>query len=106
MKQIVYAGGSFVTSDEIAGAVLEYAAALANADRAATLLVPTVAESGEPIEVQVLVGPASQLMAEVVEHPGPAPDGVEFLASVRERIDRLRHPIVQFSGESAVDWDI
>lgn len=66
MKRILYAGGSFLTGDDIADAVLDYAAELANAGKAARLDVPALDLEQRPERVSLVVGPASQLLAEPV----------------------------------------
>ena len=66
VKRILYAGGSFLTGDGIAEAVLDYAAELANAGKAARLEVPALDLEQRPEQVSLVIGPASQLMAEPV----------------------------------------
>jgi hypothetical protein len=105
MRRIIYAGGSFVTSDEIADAVLRFAEELANHNRAATLTVPAVEPDG-PTDVEVLVGPASQLMAESIEGEGVPPDGTAFLAEIEERIRQQRTGWMRRDDLSSIDWDL
>jgi len=89
MHEISYAGRSFVTSDEVARVLIEYAAALANANRAATIDVPALGlETGDDA-LQILVGPASQLMSSPVESLGVIVGGERFVAAIRERIENL-----------------
>jgi hypothetical protein len=104
MREITYAGGSFVTSDEIAQALLEYGAALANADRAATVHVPAIA-GGAP-DVTVLVGPASQLMATPYDGSGEDPDGAKFITDVGDRIKILERTFTYPGPGSSIEWDI
>ena len=66
MKRILYAGGSFLTGDGIADAVLAYSAELANAGKAAKLDVPTLDLEQHPEQVSIVVGPASQMLAEPI----------------------------------------
>ena len=66
VKRILYAGGSFLTGDGIADAVLTYAAELANAGKATKLEVPALDLEQRPALVSLLVGPASQILAEPV----------------------------------------
>ena len=66
VKRILYAGGSFLTGDGIAEAVLDYAAELANAGKAAKLDVPALDLEQRQERVSLVIGPASQLMAEPV----------------------------------------
>lgn len=104
MKEIAYAGGSFVTSDEIAEALFKYAAALGIADRAATVDVPAF---GIPAPgVTVLVGPASQLMAEPVDESGAPPAGDAFIDDVHDRITRLEQTFSHPHDQAGTEWDI
>jgi hypothetical protein len=66
MKRILYAGGSFLTGDAIAHAVLDYAAELANAGKAAKLDVPALDLEQRREQVSLVVGPSSQMLAEPV----------------------------------------
>lgn len=66
MKRILYAGGSFLTGDSIAEAVLDFAAELANAGKAAKLDVPALDLELRPEQVSLVLGPSSQLLAEPV----------------------------------------
>ena len=109
MREVIYAGGSFITSDEVADALIEYAAALANAERAATIHVPAAVRPGQPDDVTILVGPSSQLMAQAVESHGEAdPDAAEFLSSVAARMRQLEPPsiVLGASDNYPLDWDI
>ena len=62
MKTIHYAGDELLTGDEIADAVVEYAAALARGESSAALSIPTMDDRGEVVQVSMLLGPASQLI--------------------------------------------
>jgi len=105
MQRVNYAGGVFVTSDEVADALLEYAAVLANADRAATLDVPSAGDDG-PTTVKILVGPASQIVAEPVAGPDVDLDVDPFLDEVRGAIrDHRSRPLPPDPG-SALYWDL
>lgn len=106
MHEVSYAGGSFVTSDEVAEALIDYAAALANAVRAATVDVPATGLAGGHGSLQVLVGPASQLMSSPVDSDGTVADGEAFVEDMRKRIQKLQRVWMGPSASSAVDWDI
>lgn len=100
-----YGGGAFVTTDEVAEALLEYAAVLANAGRAATLDVPAVGAEG-PEVLKVLVGPASQIVAEPVAEPVADLEVRPFLDEVRDAIrDHHARPALPDPG-STLDWDV
>lgn len=89
MRRIRYAGGTFLTGNAEADAVMRYAAALANVDRAATLTVVGVSDDGTVAEFELLVGPASQLIAEPVDDEHDLPSADAFLADVDRRIGEL-----------------
>ena len=89
MREIHYANGRLVTSDEVAAAVMEYAAALANRNEAATLDVPALGLDDGESRVELLVGPASQLMSQPIHDERTPPTDAEFLADVESRIAAL-----------------
>jgi hypothetical protein len=105
MRRVTYAGGSFVTADDIASLLLEYAAALANHDRAAAIHVPAIDLPHGATTIEVLVGPASQLLAEPVDDIGRVPDGGEFVADIRARIAELDKPLLADGWEPSPTWD-
>jgi hypothetical protein len=74
MKRIMYAGGSFLTSDAVAASLLDLAAALARRNTADTLKVPIVTADGAASTATLVIGPASQVLAEDVASEGDDPD--------------------------------
>lgn len=90
MRRVRYAGGTFVTGDREADALMRYAAALANVDRAAGLRVPGLDDEGRVDDYELLVGPASQLLVEPADRLGELPDPTELLAEIERRIDGLQ----------------
>jgi hypothetical protein len=62
MKTIHYAKSTILTSDDVADAVIEYAAALCNGNRADVVRVPSVAQDGTASITAMLLGPASQIV--------------------------------------------
>jgi hypothetical protein len=67
MQRIYYTNDTLVTGTEIARALLEYAAALARSDSSQTISIPVRRADGSSARATLLVGPASQLVAEDVE---------------------------------------
>lgn len=65
---MIYGDNKVMTGDRIANAVLAYAAALGENGTTDIVEIPTADEDGAGAIVEVLLGPASQVMAE------PAPD--------------------------------
>jgi hypothetical protein len=67
MKRVTYAGETFVTTDPVADALVDYAAALGRSGRAEVVELPAVDDHGEPHQVRLVIGPASQMSAVDVE---------------------------------------
>ena len=63
-ETIHYDSSVILTSDDVADAVIEYAAALSGGDRADTVEVPAVAPDGTMTTTKILIGPASELLVE------------------------------------------
>ncbi|MEO5921317.1 MAG: hypothetical protein ABIQ01_09260 [Pseudolysinimonas sp.] len=88
MMRVHYSGGSFLAATDVATTVLDYSAALANAERAQLVGVPAIDVDGNPEVIQVLLGPASQLYAEPVPHSGET-DELEFVQRTRSAMELL-----------------
>lgn len=84
MKTIHYAGGTVLTNDDIADAVVDYAAALAKRETSAELTIPAILEDGSRSEASLLLGPASQIVAK------PAVDPVGELVDAA-LVDEITH---------------
>ena len=54
---IMYAGETLMTGNEIAEALLDYSAALAESGSASTVEIPTISDDGTRSTAKVLVGP-------------------------------------------------
>jgi len=63
MKTIHYAGEEYLTGDDLADAVVEYAKELARHDTSASIDVPVITADGSVVDATFLLGPASQLVA-------------------------------------------
>jgi len=101
MKRILYSNGSLVMGDDLAGSVVRYATALAKAHSADSVVIPivsgdfhtlggtTVLETGK---VEMLIGPASQLVIEEVGGQTGGEDDAEFIAEIEKKLDLMQHP--------------
>ena len=58
-----YTGGSVLMADDVCEALMQYARVLASAQGSDVLVVPVIDEDGELVTAELLVGPASQLLA-------------------------------------------
>ncbi|MGR0220040.1 hypothetical protein [Agromyces sp. ZXT2-6] len=92
MDRIHYAGDSVLTGTEIAGALLEYAQALAKIGASATVEIPTREDDGSLGRSKILVGPASQLIADAEESAYDEVVDDEVVAYFRSETARLRRP--------------
>ncbi|WP_349897702.1 hypothetical protein [Parafrigoribacterium soli] len=75
MDRIHYAGDSILTGTEIARALLSYAEALAKSGTSATVDIPVRLDDGTLSRSHILIGPASQLVADTE----PDDDGDEII---------------------------
>ncbi len=97
MKSITYAGDTFTTGDAIAAAVMEYGKILADAGTADTVTLPIITADGAESHATLLLGPASQMVAE------SAPDATDELRD-DELVARLNGRIRGFiAADSALD---
>lgn len=103
MKRVVYAGGSFLTTDELADAVLELTAALGRHGTADMVIVPT-ATGVEGSTIEIVIGPASQLTAITEDSSLPIPEPGEELAAIRARIASLGpvRPVIDGDSSASV----
>lgn len=92
MKRILYSGGTVVTGDQVADAVLEYASELARQESSDTLNVPSVTEAGVLGHTQLLLGPASQFVVEEFESELDDPVDADLVESIREKTGHLQAP--------------
>lgn len=85
MRKLFYSSGFILVGDRTCKAVLRYARALANADQADVVSVPTLNEGGGRVLAHLLIGPASQLYSTPIEDAAVDPDDW----SIIERLEQL-----------------
>jgi hypothetical protein len=73
MKRVSYAGGSFVTSDEVAEELLDFVVTVPRNRRNQVVTVPGFDTEGRASVVALVLGPSSQLMSlhEAVDYSEP-----------------------------------
>jgi len=71
MKQVTYAGTSFITGTAIADSLLALVAALGVSRETASVHVPALGDDLQITSVDLVVGPASEVVAIGVSTPGP-----------------------------------
>jgi hypothetical protein len=98
MQRIYYCTGtSFLTGDDVADAVLEYAWVLAQYGRFDLVRVPTRRADGSTGSSTLLVGPSSQISTEDVS---AAEAGDELVA--RDLVQSLREPLPVVAFDAAL----
>ena len=70
MKRISYSGASFLTADRVADSLLLLVAAIRDHHGAEVVELPAVGIGGEPVVVQLVVGPASEIISMSEGAPG------------------------------------
>ncbi|WP_434315581.1 hypothetical protein [Leifsonia sp. P73] len=109
MKRIHYASGSLLTGDAIADVLVKYAAALAVNTAAAEVRAPAILENGEVGEIMMLLGPASQILAETERFDGPELRDDDFVEGLKDRVAALgpsRATFVRLGTEGEDDLDV
>ena len=91
MKHIHYDATTILVGDDVADAVIEYAAALSGGDRADTVEVPAVAPDGTMTTTKILIGPASELVVEDAEDDVLEVDDTQFVARLRSAAKTFGH---------------
>jgi hypothetical protein len=85
MKRILYANGGFLTDDTVADALMDYASVLAIVGSADVISCPGLDEQGKLRRIQMLIGPASQILAMSTDDPPRQMDADEAVAELRRR---------------------
>jgi hypothetical protein len=105
MQRIYYCTGtSFLTGDDIADAVLEYAWVLAQYGRFDLLRVPMRRADGCEGSATLLIGPSSQISCEDVTAAEVGDEVVarEFVQRIKERAAHLKEPLPVGAFDSAL----
>jgi len=87
MKQVTYAGTSFITGTAIADSLLALVAALGVSRETASVHVPAIGDDDKVTSVDLVIGPASEVVAIGIE--SSAPELIDD-AAVLELDDRAR----------------
>lgn len=92
MKEFDYVGRSFYLSDRLASSLLDYAAALAAHGKADTVQLGAYDTDGKPVELALLVGPASQILMRSVDGSLPERDNDAAMIEELSRRTALLQP--------------
>jgi hypothetical protein len=97
MKRIYHSGGSIVTGDDLADAVMLYAEALGNRHETDVVDIPVLAEDGSRGRAQILIGVSSQLMSVTIT------DGARELIDAATA-DAIRDKVHAESVSDSLAW--
>ena len=86
MKELIYAGGKTIVSDKLAEALTDYAQVLAAHGDSGVVDIPAVGKDGTVGTSRLLLGPASQILAEPVTVDTQGLDDSEVIAELKQRI--------------------
>nr|WP_315268280.1 hypothetical protein [Microbacterium lemovicicum] len=92
MKHLTYAEKSLITGDEIADALVEYAAMLSQQGSAEAVEVSAYGSDSSNVTATLLLGAGAPIMAESATSDLPEPDNSELLARIRREIGLHENP--------------
>jgi hypothetical protein len=101
VKHITFGDKSLLVGDEVADALLEYAAVLASEARGDTVEIHAIGSDGDEVTATFLLGPGVTMMAESSHTNLPEPDNAAALEYIRQA--RQRPP--SRSAAPADAWD-
>lgn len=105
MRTIAYLSQVLVTDDRVAELVLEYARTLAVHNTSDTVVIPVVDAAGLITTVEMLIGPASQMMMGPSNQEAVDLEPASTLAALRARINRLEPEPLDSVDQERGDWD-
>lgn len=108
MKRLSYAGGTFVTSDEVADALVHFVSTVPRNRRNQVVVVPGFGPDGKPTPVALVLGPASQIMSqhEVVSYAEPETQGVAEQVRAQARSHENTARVESENGKGSLDYDV
>lgn len=89
MRTVSYGGESFITSDEAAAALLDYAAAAALNNFAGVVHVPVLNAEGAVVTADLVIGPSSELFVTPSDSTFDDPDTDLTVADLKARTSEL-----------------
>ncbi|CAN5264301.1 hypothetical protein BH09ACT1_BH09ACT1_20730 [soil metagenome] len=93
MKIVTYGGDRFLTSDTASDALLQFAATMGARSSAEVVSLPAKEINGTPRTVDLVIGPASELLAHDIEVAFPEPDTAAAVALLEQRMSTLTAPV-------------
>lgn len=106
MMRIHYAGGSELTGDEIADALMDLAEELGRAGKASSVEIPVRSPDGSIGRCRFLIGPASQIVSETEKSDLPEVRDDELVAALLREAKALRpHLAMHTETVETIGWD-
>ena len=107
MKELIYAGGKTIVSDELAEVLTDYAQILASKGNSGVIEIPAVGEDGTVGTSRLLLGPASQLITEPVTSDARELDDRDVIEELRSRIRAagVQHALPVDADDTATSED-
>ncbi|MCR2764410.1 hypothetical protein NQ152_12935 [Microbacterium sp. zg.B48] len=102
MMTLHYTGRSVLMPNDVCDAVLRYARALADTQSSDVVAVPVIAEGGNLVDAEFLLGPASQLYAVPAADSSNDRGNAAAVAELDRRISLL-HPSVVVPSTGPLD---
>ncbi|MFP7832644.1 hypothetical protein [Marisediminicola sp. LYQ134] len=90
MRTLKYASQTFVTTDEMAHAVIEFTAEMAKSEDSEAVTLPTVDAEGRVVEIDIVVGPASEVISTPADDRPSEIDTTVAVAEIERRIESLK----------------
>jgi hypothetical protein len=106
MKRVSYGGESFITSDDGAAALLDFAASAAMSGIGEVVTLPSVLADGRVVSVSLVIGPSSELMTTPIETSYPEPDTRKAAAALRARASQLGASNAHANGSAIAGRDL
>ena len=88
VKHVTIAGESLLVGDEVADALVMYAALLGKVHSADRVVLRSIGRDGEEVEADFLLNPGVVLMAESTTSELPEPDNADALGYIHDRMQQ------------------
>jgi hypothetical protein len=103
-----YAGGTFVTTDEVSDALVHFVATVPRNRRNQVVVVPGFGPDGTSTPVVLVLGPASQIMSqhEAVSYAEPETRGVAEQVRTQARSHENTARVESTGRKASLDYDV
>lgn len=111
MRRITYAGDTVITTDDVAEALVELTAAVANYGRAEAVRIPIVLEaSGRTDEAELVIGVGNDVLSAPVDWEADEPDFSEGAEDLRTHESYPRRSsegahLYAVTDDTSTQWD-